>query len=172
MAKQLEIRDFEDALLIRTEDDHAPAKAVLSALVSALFVGFVLGRFLQASLLIPVAVLVATLAFLAALGARKAELRVTNLEFESRGDVGDGSGSTRTVCRADVRWLEHQDRGVSGLYAVLRHHSVCMLPYVDEQQAMLVIERIVNKFPDFEKQWEGQSPFGKHFTELGLSRPN
>ena len=47
-----------------------------------------------------------------------------------------------------------------------------MLPYVDEQQAMLVIERIVNKFPDFDKQWEGQSPFGKHFTELGLSRPN
>ena len=157
MAKQLEIRDFENALLIRTKEDHATTWAGLSAIVSGVFVVIVLGRLLQAPLLILIVVLVAVFGLLQVLRARSVELRVTNLEFESRGYIGDGCGNTRTVCRADVRWLEHQDHTEypSGLHAVLRHHSVCILPYVDEHQTTLVIERIVKKFPDFGKQREG-----------------
>ena len=47
-----------------------------------------------------------------------------------------------------------------------------MLPNIDEQQASLVIRRILDKFPELRDLWRRNSPFGEHFTMLGLDHPS
>ena len=78
---------------------------------------------------------------------------------------------------SEVRWLEYQEDTTGpetahhpgGLYAVLKHRSVCVLPDLDEQQTASVIERIKDKYPDLRAQWSEQSFFGKGFISLGLN---
>ena len=179
MASELQILDLRNALLIRSKRRHIIAAAIISALIAATVVGFGGRHFLPWPVLDLVAVLAAAIDFLCVLRTKSAELRVTNLEFVLRSYFGGGYRSTRSVSRADIKWLEYQEDTTSpetahhpgGLYAVLKHSNVCVLPFVDEHQAAVVIDRILEKFPDFRNQWEGQSPFGQHFTTLDLDRP-
>jgi hypothetical protein len=137
----------------------------------------VLWRLAGALWLSGVALLVACLSLLRVSQASIAELRVTNLELQS--SVRGTFGSRRSVSRADIRWLEYQEDSSGletshhpgGLYAVLRLQSVCLLPYVNEQQTAQIIERIVTKFPDLGKQSNESSSFGAHFISLGLNDP-
>jgi hypothetical protein len=180
MTSEIEILDFDDALVIMAKQRASRAEAVLSAVVVGVFGGIALFRFLTMPLVIATAVLAAVLRFLFAVRKRTAELRVTNLEFRSRGRVGDNFGSMRSASRADVKWLEYQEdtsgpetsHHPGGLYAVLGTRSICLLPNIDEQQASLVIERILYRFPELRDLWRRHSPFGEHFTTLGLDRPS
>jgi len=78
-----------------------------------------------------------------------------------------------------VRWLEYQNDmsgpesdHPGGLYAVLKHRSVCVLPYLSAEQTTEVVERIATRFPDFRDQWCSQSVFGSHVIYLGLDSPD
>ncbi|HET6180245.1 MAG TPA: hypothetical protein VFE61_25210 [Candidatus Sulfotelmatobacter sp.] len=56
-----------------------------------------------------------------------------------------------------------------GLYAGLKLGSTCILPYLDEKQTQAVIEAIYERFPDMlTAAAKAQSPFGQHFTTLGI----
>jgi hypothetical protein len=180
MKVELKIVDFDDALVIKAKQKPSLGEAILSAVASGGFVGLIVFRFVAMPAMVAIAAVAGFLGFLYAVHKRNAELRVTNLEFRSRGRVGDDFGSTRNVCGTDVRWLEYQEdtsgpetsHHPGGLYAVRGSLSICMLPYIDQQQTALVIDRILDKFPEFRQQWRRNSPFGQHFTALGLDEPN
>jgi hypothetical protein len=180
MPTVLGIVDFDDALLIRAKRMPSLTEAIVSAAAAGGFAGIAVFRFVAMPVMVAIALLAGLLGFLWAIRKRNAELRVTNLEFRLRGRVGDEFGSARSVCRADIRWLEYQEdtsgpetsHHPGGLYAVLLSRSICMLPDIDERQTAVVIERIFEKFPDFRDQWRRNSPYGQHFTTLGLDGPN
>jgi hypothetical protein len=178
MATELTIRDHADALVITAKQDYSLLDALVSAFTGGAFVIIVFHAWLRLPALAMISTTAAGLGGFFGSRQRKSELRVTNLELTSKGACGDSLRSVRSISRMDVRWLEYQEDKTGpeslhpgGLYAVLRYHSVRILPYVDETQAASVIRRIAEKFPDFEDQWKGQSPFGEHFISLALDQP-
>lgn len=116
------------------------------------------------------------LALIGAMRTRRAELRVTNLEYVSRGTNFTGLfHASQNIPRADVQSLEYQEDKSGpewdhpgGVYAKLKRRSVCILPHVDANQAAAVIERIGTKFVDLGDNGGGESGFGDHFTSLRL----
>ncbi|QOY91812.1 hypothetical protein [Paludibaculum fermentans] len=86
--------------------------------------------------------------------------------------------SESRVPRASVRWLEYREdeRGpesntFGGVCAKGKYSATCVLPFVDEAQAIEVIERIGQKFVAVGGQSSEESPFGRHFTRLNLNDP-
>jgi len=177
--QQLEIRDFKDGLRIKARQRRSLVQGIFSAVIAASFVVLILARFVSLPILILIVVLAAGLGFAQVLREKVAELHVTNLELTTHGYFGSDYRGTRSVPRADIRWLEYQeDRGgietsyhPAGLYAVLRSGDACVLPNVNDQQSGEIIEAIAKRFPEFAKQWHSDSPFGEHFTTLGLNQP-
>ena len=176
---ELDVIDLRDGLLIRTVRKPSLLEALVSCAVtgaSAALVGFF---FIGKREMFALATLSAALGFLIAKRARRFELHVTRLEFVPRGTVGGRAGSMRSVCTADILWLEYQEGTAGdnpgssprGLYAVSKGCSICLLPEVDERMTASVIERIKDRFPDFRAQWAAHSPFGTHFISLGLDVP-
>ena len=179
METELTILDGDDALVITSTRKPSLAEVTLSAVAVGGFIAVLAFSFLNEPMVVAVSISAALLTFMYAARKKKVELRITKLEFVSRGRIGDNLGLRRTVCSADIRWLEYQEDTIGpetshhpgGLYAVLGHRSTCLLPNVSEAQTALIIDRIKERFPDFRTRWEGQSPFGKHFTSLGLNEP-
>ncbi|MGJ5819781.1 hypothetical protein [Paludibaculum fermentans] len=101
---------------------------------------------------------------------------MTNLEYVSRGaHTANWFQSEIRIPRASVRCLEYREdqRGpesntFGGVCAVGKHSGTCVLPFVDEAQAIKVIERIGRKFVAVDGQSSEESPFGRHFTRLNL----
>jgi hypothetical protein len=176
MANELTIRDSEGVLIITAKQGRSAVNGILGALAGGTFVAIAFHNLLGTPALIITTAIVAVLSLFLGMREQHAELRVTNLALTSKGRYGDSLWSKRSVSAADVRWLEYQQDSTGpetshhpgGLYAVLSNRNICILPYVDEHQAADVIQRIVERFPDLRGRWEGQSPFGQHFTSLGL----
>ncbi|MBI1895458.1 MAG: hypothetical protein HYS04_02820 [Acidobacteria bacterium] len=171
------IVELDNALVVHTERTPSLVEGVLSAVATAVFVG-IAGSFVVGNLgALALAVLAAAIGFFFVRWTRKFELRVTRNEFAAQGKVGDNLGSSRSVSTSDIQWLEYQEDTTGpetahhpgGLYAILTHRTVCLLPDVDEQQTASVIERIKDKYPDLGAQWSGHSSFRKHFISLGLN---
>ena len=174
--RDLEVLDVNDGLLIRVRQKSSTAGSALSGLVTLGFVLIAFGRYWRPALVITAALLAGTVSFLLYLREKTVELRVSKFEFQVHGKIGSDLQSSRAISCADIRWLEYaEDRSgegserPEGLYAVLKYHSVCVLPYVDLQQANALIDRIENRFPNLASQWKSNSPFGEHFTSLGLN---
>ncbi len=180
MASKLDMRDLEGALVIRVSRKGIVREAIVSVVVALIVVGVFASRLLRGPMLIALAVLVVAADLIYVMRRRNAELTVTNLELRSRAYIEGWYGPVRSVPRADIRWMEYQEDTTGpetahhpeGLYAVLDRRNICLLPYVNEEQAALVIDKIVKKFPDFGDQWRRQSPFGENFTTLGLNEMN
>lgn len=178
MATELRIQDYQDVLVITAKQGRSLANGALSALVTGIFVTFAFRHLLGMPTLVAVTALASGLSFLLGTRRQDAELRITNSELKSKGRFGDSFRTTRRANLADIRWLEYQEDTTGpetshhpgGLYAVLSGRSICILPYVDEQQTGEAIHRILEKFPHLRQQWEGQSPFGQHFTSLSLDQ--
>ena len=179
-ATELNVIDVREGLLVRTERKPSVVNIFMSCAATGSFVTLLASYFVGKREVIALAVLSATIAYLNAKRTQRFELRISRLEFVARGKVGDNIGSIRTVCAADILWLEYQEdtsgadsaHHPGGLYAVVKRRSICLFPEIDERQAALIIERIKDRFPDFRSQWAGNSPFGIHFTSLGLNEPN
>lgn len=169
--------ELDNALLVQTERTPSLVESVLSAVATAMFVGFAGSFFVRKLTAVAPGVLAAVIAFFFVRQMRKFELRVTRSEFAAQGKVGDNLGKSRSVPTADVQWLEYQEDTTGpetadhpgGLYAVLRNRTVCLLPDVDAQQTTAVITRIRGKYPDLSDQWSGPSSLGEHFVSLRLN---
>lgn len=176
---ELNVIDLDEALLVTAARKRSTAEGLLSATAVGVATAIVAAFFVGKLLLVALALATGSAAFLWAVRTDRHELRITREKFVSCGRVGDNFGSIRTVDATDIRWLEHQEdtsgpetsHHPGGLYAVLELRSVCLLPELDEQQTNLIIERIKDRFPDFRGRWSGHSPFGRHFTSLGLDEP-
>lgn len=172
----LKMIDLDEALLVRAKAKASVFEALLSALAAGGCVGLLASQFVARPAIVMLTLVGTSVAYLLALRVKSFELRVTRSEFVSCGRIGDDFGTMRTVHASDIRWLEFQEDNSGpdtshhpiGLYAVLQFRSICLLPHVDEQQTNLLIDRIGERFPDFRERWRGQSPFGNHFTALGL----
>lgn len=177
MLKELKIEDDQDVLFITARQNSSLATAMVGALTAGAFVVIVFHAAFGIAILGLFAAVAGGLTFLVGIRRKVNELRVTKLGFNARGTFGDSFRTVRTVSSADVRWLEYQEDTTGpetshhpgGLYAVLRFHSVCILPDIDRGQTNEVIGRITDKFPTFKEQWNGQSAFGRNFTSLELN---
>ena len=173
--RNLEILDVNDGLLIRVRQKLSTTESVFTGLVALGFVVIAFGRYGRPGLVIVAAILTATVSFLLHRREKTVELHVSKFEFQVHGKIGSDLQSNRAICCADIRWLEYAENtsgegseSTEGLHAVLKHRSVCVLPYVDLQQANALIDRIESRFPILAGQWKSNSPFGEHFTSLGL----
>lgn len=177
MACQLEVEEQEHALVFRVEEAPSWPRAAVAAIATGGVVGLA-ANWLGApiSLLLPAAAAAAAIAFLGAMRPSHAELCVTNLEYISCGaHTATWFRSEIRIPRASVRWLEYREdeRGpesdtFGGVCAKGKYTATCVLPYVDEAQAIEVIERIERKFVAVAGQGSEESPFGPHFTRLDL----
>jgi hypothetical protein len=180
MATELLFQEYKDALIVRATKQQGLTNAMISVLVAGGFAAIVVHIYVKAAVgVLPAVAVAATLGFVAGRFPRRSELRVTNLEYVSRTFGAWGFQGARSIPPFDVRWLEYQDDASGpesdhpgGLYAVLKHRNVCILPYLSPEQTMEVIERIARRFPDFRDQWLGRSEFGSHVISLGLDSPN
>lgn len=168
--------DYPDALVVRTRKSPSLLESGLSAAAVGVFAGVAGALFVGRVPATLLGVLGGVLGFLYSRRTRRFELRVARDELVAIGRVGDGLENSRSVPASEIRWLEYQEDSTgpetadhpAGLYAVLKHRSVCLLPDVDFQQTASVIERIEEKFPELRAQWAGSSAFGKDFISLGL----
>ncbi|MBN8732811.1 MAG: hypothetical protein J0L64_19905 [Acidobacteria bacterium] len=173
----LNITELEDGLLVRTVRIPSIVEGLLSAAATAVFVGIAVSFVAGKPLAISLAVIAALVAYYYARRSPGFELRIDESRIVARGKVGDDLGLTRSVSVSDVQWLEYQEDTTGpetahhpgGLYAVLKHRSVCVLPDVDERQTTSIIQRIEAKYPVLRAKWSRASSFGKHFTSLGLN---
>jgi hypothetical protein len=180
MATELQFLEYKDALLIRATKQPGLVNATASAVVAGGFVAIVVHAYVSAAAgVLPAAAVAAALGFVAGKLPRRSELRVTNLEYVSQTFGACGFRGARSIPRFDVRWLEYQDDASGpesdrpgGLYAVLKHRNVCILPYLSPEQTTEAIERIATRFPDFGGRRPGPSAFGSHVISLGLDSPN
>jgi hypothetical protein len=177
---ELSVTEVRDGLRVRTERKPSVAEAMMSSAATGGFEAFAASNFVGKGETIALATLTAKAAYWGGNRTRRFDLRVTRKEFVARGKVGDGLGSIRTVCAADTLWIEYQESGSrresaqhpKGLYAVVRHRNICILPGIEFEQTNALIERIKDRFPDFREQWVANSPFGTHLISLGLKEPN
>ncbi len=173
---RLTIQDSDKALVIYARQGPSIANGLMAAFASGMFWVFAFHSLFRPYILAGTAVLAAGLSF--ALAARRAisELQISKDEIISRGRVGDSLRSKRRMHAEDVQWLEYQEDTTGpetsdhpgGLYAVLTHSSVCILPDIDDQQATNVIARIHQRFPELSRKWQSNSPFGRNFLSLEL----
>ena len=172
----LTIRDSDKALVICA--DHRPSitNGFVAAFASSMFWIFALHSLLRSSILAGTAILAAGLSFALATRRTISKLQISKDEIISKGRVGDSFRSKRQMRAEDVQWLEYQEDTTGpetshhpgGLYAVLSHSSVCILPEIDDQQATEVIERIASRFPELSRKWQSHSPFGRNLLSLEL----
>jgi hypothetical protein len=174
---EVRIVDSDDALVVRTRRTGTLFSGAFSATAAGVVAGFAASYVMGPRQRILLALVAAAVAFLYSRRTRNFELRVTSSQFVAIGQVGDNFGGRRSVSAPDVRWLEYQEDTTGpetahhpqGLYAVLRHRSMCLLPEVDAQQCAHIIDRVTAKYPEFEQQWSGQSSFGTQFISLELN---
>jgi hypothetical protein len=101
---------------------------------------------------------ISALAALALVKSQKAELVVTPVEFTTTGDLGRRVQTSRIVLAADIRRLEFRGGGLlilkhDGLYAVTDRRELCVLPFLDWEQANQVIHAIEKRFPGLAENW-------------------
>jgi len=177
MMTNVNITERDDCLVVRTVRTPSIAEGVLSAAAASVFVGITASFLVGRTTAVVLASIISAITFLYARRARKFELRIDTFKFVALGKVGDHLGKTRSVSVSEIRWLEFQEDATGpetaqhpgGLYAVLKHRKLCLLPDVDEQQTASIIDRIEAKYPALREQWGKESSFGEHFTSLGLN---
>jgi hypothetical protein len=136
MAAVYEIRDSADSLLIRAKRKRGWTRSFFGAAITGIAAVLTLSHIVAGSILAVVVFLAVLLGSSEGFGQARAELRVTPLEFQTRGNLGTDFLPVHTVCSADIRWLEYQpesggpDVGYrpGGLFAKVRVGTVCVLP--------------------------------------------
>lgn len=172
MATQFELRETPGGLVVKTKMQHAHLHALFSGCIAASAIAIVVYRYAPMAIVIVVGLLGGIFGYVEIVRQRTAQLRVTNLEFQTI--TGDVLRSRTAIARADIECLEfREEKGgpdhyePAGVYAELRTGSKCILPYLDEHQAHSVIEAIYTRFPDMPITGT-KSSFDKHFTTLGI----
>lgn len=178
MATELNVIDLDEALLVNAARRPSFPEVLLSVAAAGVFTVVLAYLFATKPLVRPLAIVAVLMALVYATRTKRFDLRITKVEFVSRGRIGNSLRSTRTVCAADIQWLEYQEDArfdkahhPRGLYAALENRSICLLPDVDEQQAALIIARIQYRFPELREQWRGRGNSDWLFQQGGQLLP-
>lgn len=148
MSGQYRVQDFKDALVIESFQKRPWVKAALSGVVAVVISALFLDPFFSRRQMVIPSTLFGLLGALASLRAAKAHLRVTSNEFQMYGTYGPDHRIRRTVNTADVlgfSYLPYQAIGddasyPGGLYALVGSQSVCLLPYIDEDDVSDLVD--------------------------------
>jgi hypothetical protein len=173
MTTRYRIQELRDGLRVQVWHEMPPYGKVLLALFAGLVVGIGSAAFVEGRWWFLVAIFVAVASFAADITTKRAKLTATNVEFITEGNFGTRKRSRRIVCTGDVRWLEFWKGpgigdvrfGYCGLYAVMPHGSVCILPFLSQQDTMQVILAIEKAFPGLTERWRAQT---QHSSSGGL----
>jgi hypothetical protein len=176
LANHLEIEEITDGLLIRITRQKVVGRAAVSGIFALILVLIVGPHFLSWPITIALAALLGVGDWVSIMRGRVGELRVTDREFRSRAYIDGWSLTNRRIPARDIHWLEFQEDTTGpetahhpgGLYAVIERSSICLLPDADESQTSEIIERIWQRFPEFQKRCAKRSAFEGHYTLLHL----
>ncbi|MDT8070683.1 MAG: hypothetical protein ROO76_21185 [Terriglobia bacterium] len=162
---EVSIAEDTDGLLIKVALRRRFA-AVVSAIATTGCALIVADAFVPHRLMLIIVALAALLGVVMSMREQTVELRVNNLDFETLGYFGGSYRRRRTEPRMSIRGMEHRtSENVPGLYADMPFYWACLLPFVSEQQANEIIERIYRKFPDTPV---AADPFTENLTTLEL----
>ena len=175
MATRFHITESSDGLRALVQHDMRSWERILTAGVAGACMGLASSYFLPGHWWVIVFSVVLIASFAASLQRKHVELRITKVEFFTRGNYGMKFRLGQAVCASDVRWLEfHGGSGSEipeegqGLYAVTTQGNACLLPYVTEQDAAQLIQEIEKKFPSMAERWRLESAYGNNFLSLGI----
>lgn len=173
-----EVNKIESRHQLRFAVTRTPSllEVILGTVVPGGAVFIFASMYLEVLLAATAGICAAVIAIPLARRANRVELHVAQTELELHGRIDGSFRSGRTVRSADIQWLQYEESSdgadnsghPSGLYAMLAHRSVCVLPYLDEKQTHTVMDLIEEKFPELQKRWARGSSFGRNFTSLGL----
>jgi hypothetical protein len=186
MPASFAIRDFPTGISVRVKESRR-TWSVLATLVAGsvfLYLVFHTKDEPQGYLLVVGALCAVVIVkdIVSSLRGTAVELLVTNLEFVSHGHAPEDY-TPSTIARADIYNLEFREASggpdgpqlPKGLY--VGHHregpgpgtsSTCVLPHIDKDQVMEVIEAIYRRFPDTGKLPE-TGAFEPYLISLNLS---
>ena len=167
MASHLHIQELANSLRVQARQDLPRWERLLAAGIVATVVGMASANFLGGwwwTIFSPIAAVGA----FQAIRSKKADLQITKVEFTTTGDLGRRVQTPRIVCAGDVRRLEFRGEGSpltskpDGLYALTDRKELCLLPFLDWEQAEQVIRAIENKFPGLAEGWRSGQPISEH----------
>jgi hypothetical protein len=162
MANHYAIDELRRGLRIRSKRDLEQWERIVYASFAAVIVGAVSAALLGGWWWLGLSA-VSALAISVIVKSQKAELVVTPVEFTTTGDLGRRVQSPRIVLAADIRRLEFRGGGLpiqkhDGLYAVTDRRQLCVLPFLDWEQANQVIHAIEKRFPGLAENWHASQP--------------
>jgi hypothetical protein len=156
MEAKYEIREVRDGLEITATGIPSASASIGIAGAVAAITGYVGYRILSFWLSLPGAVLAGAIGFCLTFRQSRAVLRATNLDFETKGEYPS------TIARAEVSAMfydkaqgDEMSYTPAGLYA---DRGVCLLPFVNEEQANEIIQAIYRRFPDMPLKSESSEP--------------
>jgi hypothetical protein len=165
-------------LEIRAGDRETPKVAITIGAIVFLCVALGMLVFWHSpSALMPLFILLMIFAIATMISKRTANLQVTKFEFVGLPTVrkGKSGGGPVRLNTADVRWLEYRNAnqrgilsvGASGLYAVKATGATCILPFVNFQEAAIIIRAIETKFPGLGEMWRSNLQAGAATERTG-----
>jgi|GEM_PF-2819258 len=179
MATRLHITESSDTLRAVVEHDMLRWERILTACTATACTGLASIYFLPGHWWLIASAVALVASFVAALRTKRVELRVTKLEFFTRGNLDVKFRLGQAVCTSDVRWLEFCGAGAGeaqneseglyeSLYAVTARSSALLLPFITESEANQLITQIKEKFPAMAEHWRPASAFERNFLSLGI----
>lgn len=155
MAGQYQVQDFQDALVMTSFQKKPWAKATGSGVVAGLAFALLMNHYFERTPIVIASMLFGLLGAMASLRAPRAELRITKHEFQMRGTYGPTNGTFRTLNAVEVlgfSYLPYLTEGEDGsypggLYALAGSRSVCLLPYIDQDDVVQIADRIRTRYP-------------------------
>jgi hypothetical protein len=177
MATHLQIINSADCLRALLRHNPPFWEKLLTSVITGACIALVSARYLPRYVWVILSIVSAAATFVAPFRTKRVELRVTNVEFSTRGNAELRMRMGQAVSAAEVRWLEFREAGGSegqpepcGLYAVKSRGYVCLLPFVTELEANQLIREIAQKFPTVAAFWRSESPYGANFLSLGIEK--
>jgi hypothetical protein len=177
MATHLQIINSADCLRALVRHSSPFWEKLLTSVITGTCIALISARYLPRYVWVTFSIATATATFGAAFRTKRVELRVTNVEFSTRGNAELRMRLGQAVSAAEVRWLEYRETAGSeeqpeprGLYAVKKRGYACLLPFVTELEANQFIREIAQKFPTVAAFWRSESPFGANFLSLGIEK--
>lgn len=151
MATKIEYREIPDgSLLIRSIQHFSWVRGIFSAISILGCIFIIAWHHVSLPLLCLVLASCGSITVFWAARGSVSEFYVTSLEIRTHRQVWLQTIAENILC-SDIRRIEYQvgDEGEpNGLYAQLHWNSVCLLPNINEEQALSVKDKIYAHFPD------------------------